>query len=101
MIYIGQDYYIGGDPLNITLYQKKTVKKKGETEGREYFDELGYYHTTAELLCALTRRKIRIDISSLESLQKVVESEQKTYQMIREFYEKYGAKIDAEAKGAK
>ena len=68
MIYIGQDYYIGGDPLNITLYQKKTVKKKGETEGKEYFDELGYYHTTAELLAALTRRKIRIDISSLESL---------------------------------
>ena len=103
MIHIGENWYIGGDSMNITLYQKKTVKKKGDNEGNEYFEESGYYNTFENLLHALTRKKIRLSISSANSLEEVSTAIQETHSMIKEFcdrLEKEIKQMEKQVKGA-
>ena len=101
MINIGHGYYLAGDPLNITLYKEREVKKEGKTKGTKTYKDNGNYNTTQELLDALTRKKIRLDFSVLDQLEKIAENERETHQMIKEFMEKYGKQFDEMAKGEK
>jgi len=74
-IKINEDWKIGSDPLNVTLYERKQVKKpnknaKEQSEvGKEYWVEQGNYGTVEQALEGYYKRNIRrSDAQSFDEL---------------------------------
>ena len=59
-MFIGDKYKIESEPMNIVLYKKHIVKKKGSKNiGEESWEVIGYYSTIQHVLIAL------VDLSNL------------------------------------
>jgi hypothetical protein len=88
---------MGGDAYNITLYQKKTNKKKD----KEYFLEVGYYGTVEKLLHGLIRKEIRINISTAKDFMALLDEVKNIDTMIADFCKKFEKEIKAMEKEIK
>lgn len=100
MIYIGEDWYLGGDPLNIMLIQQKTNQSK-EKLGEIYYVTIGNYDTVQQLLDALVRKKIRLSVADAESLHQVIKDEQLTHDMIDNFCRRFETELNESMKEVK
>ena len=55
-----KNYYLKSEPLNFTLYQKKTVEdSKSKNYGEEYDTVIGYYTTIEGALKSMCDREIK------------------------------------------
>ena len=97
MIHIGKDWYVGGDPLNITLYQMKTKKKTGET----YYHDVAYFPTIEALLHGLVRREIRLAVSTSDKIEDVALAIEEIHRMIEQFCKRLEIEIAEFAKAIK
>ena len=68
MIRLSEKYYILIDNDNITLYEKKTIKK-GKNAGNEKHVVIGYYTTIKGVAAAVERRALaNIDTEELRNM---------------------------------
>jgi len=79
-MYIGKNYKIESDSLNVTLYQGKifTSKKTGETY--EHWEVVGYYATVKNALHGLVNQAIQD--TELKDIQLVVAKIDELHQLI-------------------
>jgi len=69
IIKLTDNYQISTDSLNYIL-QKRVIVTKGENEGKERIENVGYYGKIERLLNALLEIKIKdLDVDSITSLQ--------------------------------
>ena len=69
IIKLTDNYQISTDSLNYIL-QKRVIVTKGENEGKERIENVGYYGKIENLLNALLEIKIKdLDIDNIASLQ--------------------------------
>jgi len=69
IIKLTDNYQISTDSLNYIL-QKRVIVTKGENEGKERIENVGYYGKIENLLNALLEIKIKdLDIDSIASLR--------------------------------
>lgn len=55
-----KNYYLKSDPLNYTLYQKRTVDKgDSDSDGKKYEQIEGYYSTIEHAIRAMCTKEIR------------------------------------------
>jgi len=88
-IKINENWKIGSDALNVTLYERKQVKKpKAEAKeqsavGKEYWVEQGNYGTIEQALEGFYKRNIRrSEAKSFEELLEEIKSIHKTIKEI-------------------
>ena len=89
MIHIGEDWYIGGDPLNIILKQRKVAKETG----KEYFVDVAFPRTFEQLMNSLSARKAKMSIENMELLKELVELERQIKSDNAEFYQRFENEI--------
>jgi hypothetical protein len=58
-IQLNDKFRIVGVPMNFVLEEKKTIIRKGEKFGTEYWDVAGYYSNFESLLAGLLRRGVQ------------------------------------------
>lgn len=92
MIHIGEDWYIDGDPLNISLYQKKTIED-GKNKGGEYKSSGTHYGTLQGLLDGLLKKKVRISVAEAKTLEQINSNVMITHAMIANFCKQFEREI--------
>jgi hypothetical protein len=93
MIHIEGKWHLRGEPLNITLCQKKIIDKSKNNKGEEYFVESGYYNTFQELTDALVRKKIRLSVGTAKTLEELNDNILAIHETIRWFCHKFEKEI--------
>ncbi len=72
IIKISDEYGVGGDDMNVILYQLKTnSSEKSKNYGLEYYHPIGYYSSTESMLKNLLNKKVMLSVSEEQSLKDV------------------------------
>lgn len=94
IIKLTDNYQISTDSLNYIL-QKRVIVTKGENEGNERVENVGYYGKIEHLLNALIEQKIKdLDIDSIASLRAEISR-------LKDFIKEQVSLIEEQMKGAK
>lgn len=94
IIKLTDNYQISTDSLNYIL-QKRVIVTKGENEGNERIENVGYYGKVENLLNALLEIKIKeLDVDSIMSLQAEISS-------LKNFVKEQVSLIEEQMKGVK
>lgn len=94
MIHISGDWYLGGDPSNIILKQRKINKENG----KEYFNEVAYPGTFEQLMNSLSRRRVRINIEAANDLKELIAIEKAIQDDNAKFYKRFKKEINEKLK---
>ena len=94
IIKLTDNYQISTDSLNYIL-QKRVIVTKGENEGNERVENVGYYGKIEHLLNALIEQRIKVlDIDSIASLRAEISR-------LKDFIKEQVSLIEEQMKGAK
>lgn len=81
-MFVGTDWEITSDGLNVTLSRKRKRKKKDTGEVYEDWEVAGYFATVENALKELVRQKVRD--TELKEVKTVLAEISKTYKMIEQ-----------------
>ena len=71
---LNDKYYLGTDAYNYILYERNVVQDKtSKNYGKEVFKSLAYFGKMEDLYNFIIEREIKIDISLLDNIEKIIE----------------------------
>lgn len=73
IIKISDEYGVGGDDMNLILYQlKMNSSEKSKNFGKHYYHPIGYHSSVESMLKNLVNKKVMLSVSEEQSLKGVV-----------------------------